>query len=60
VVSNSARLGSRDDGASAVEYALIAAAIAGVIATIVFVLGQTVFDGYSEACTEVTNGQGAC
>lgn len=49
-----------DDGASAVEYALIAVAVAAVIATIVFVLGETLFDQYTNACTEVTNGQGDC
>jgi Flp pilus assembly pilin Flp len=49
-----------DEGASAVEYGLIAVAIAAVVASIVFVLGETIFDKYETACTEVTRGQGDC
>jgi Flp pilus assembly pilin Flp len=53
-------LRSSDEGASAAEYALLAAAIAGVIALIVFTLGITLRNSYQESCTEVTNGQGDC
>ena len=49
-----------DQGASAVEYALIAVAIAALIATIVFTLGLNVFDTYETTCQEVTNGAGNC
>ena len=55
------RKGLRNDhGASAVEYALIAVAIAALIATIVFTLGQNVFGTYETTCQEVTNGAGSC
>ncbi len=49
-----------DDGASAVEYALIVVGIAAVVASIVFVLGQTVFASYTDSCQQVTNGAGNC
>jgi pilus assembly protein Flp/PilA len=49
-----------DEGASAVEYALLAAAIAAVIVAVVFVLGNYVsdmFDHTSECLS--TSGTGA-
>lgn len=49
-----------DDGASSVEYALIAVAIAAVIASIVVILGQTVLSSYEVTCQEVSNGSGVC
>ena len=42
-----------DDGASAVEYALLAAAVAAVIVAIVFALGQHVFTLFDDTCTAV-------
>jgi pilus assembly protein Flp/PilA len=49
-----------DQGASAVEYGLIAVAIAALIAGIVFTLGQNVFGTYETTCEEVSNGAGDC
>jgi len=53
----------RDEiGASAVEYGLIVAAIAAVIAIIVFALGGPTTGMYKKACDEWTNQQssGTC
>jgi len=48
----------RDDtGATAVEYALMAVAIAAVIALVVFVFGRMVLNQYSNSCATInTNG----
>ncbi|SCG50873.1 Flp family type IVb pilin [Micromonospora inositola] len=47
----------RDDrGASAVEYALIVALVAGVIGGIVYVLGSRSGDMFQRACKELTTG----
>jgi pilus assembly protein Flp/PilA len=46
----------RDDGASAVEYGLLVALIAVVIASTVLILGQTLEDKFSEANTCVDTG----
>lgn len=40
----------REDGASAVEYGLLVAAIAAVIALIVFMLGGVVRDAFNGTC----------
>jgi pilus assembly protein Flp/PilA len=54
-----ALLNSRnDDGASAVEYGLLVAAIAAVIAGIVFVLGGQVFDAF-DTTSNCIDTQGA-
>lgn len=48
------RLRGRDEsGASAVEYALLVAAIAAVIVIIIFALGRVVDDLFSHTCNEV-------
>jgi pilus assembly protein Flp/PilA len=47
-----ARINTKDEGASAVEYALLVAGIAAVIVATVFILGATVdgiFDGVNDA-----------
>jgi len=48
----------RDDaGATAVEYALMAVAIAAVIAAVVFMFGRMVLHQYSNSCATLnTNG----
>ena len=43
-----------DDGATSVEYALIAALIAAVIATAVFTLGQANLDSWRDSCTKIS------
>jgi len=48
-----------DDGASAVEYGLLVAAIAGVIVLIVFLLGGIVKNSFSHTCGEISAGSGA-
>lgn len=39
-----------EDGASAVEYGLLVAAIAAIIVLIVFALGKFVREGFSDTC----------
>ena len=54
------RLGTRrDDGASAVEYGLLVALIAVVIAGAVAILGTTLKDSVKDSCREVANGDAA-
>ncbi|HZI97211.1 MAG TPA: hypothetical protein VFD41_06760 [Actinomycetales bacterium] len=52
--------GVRDEGASSVEYGLIAVAIAAVIAIVVFALGATTQALYVDSCAaidaEITGG----
>lgn len=43
-----ARLARDEQGATAVEYGLIVAAIAGVIAAVVFALGPKVTNGFNK------------
>ena len=45
-----------EDGASAVEYGLLVAAIAAVIVVIVFALGGMIKGAFSQTCTAVGNG----
>jgi pilus assembly protein Flp/PilA len=45
----------RDDGASAVEYGLLVALVAVVIATVVVALGLTLRGKFQEACNAVNN-----
>lgn len=45
----------RDDGASAVEYGLLVALIAVVIAAAVVTLGTTLHDKFSSTCAAVAN-----
>lgn len=44
---------SSDDGASAVEYSLLVAAIAGIVVVIVFALGGNVGGLFSDTCRSV-------
>jgi pilus assembly protein Flp/PilA len=45
-----------DEGASAVEYGLLVAAIAAVIVVIVFALGGLVRDKFSSTCNAIDTG----
>ena len=45
-----------DEGASAVEYGLLVAAIAAVIVIIVFALGGVIKDVFKKTCDEVKEG----
>jgi pilus assembly protein Flp/PilA len=45
-----------DEGASAVEYGLLVAAIAAVIVVIVFALGGVIDEVFSDTCSEVQSG----
>lgn len=42
-----------EDGASAVEYGLLVAAIAAIIVVIVFALGRLVQGGFSDTCSAI-------
>lgn len=46
----------RDDGASAVEYGLLVAAIAALIVVVVFALGGIVRDVFEGTCEAVESG----
>ena len=51
------RLGTRrDDGASAVEYGLLVALIAVIIAGAVAILGTTLRSSVQDSCAEVARG----
>ena len=45
---------SADNGASAVEYGLLVAAIAAAVVVIVFLLGNVVNDVFTETCNEIS------
>jgi pilus assembly protein Flp/PilA len=45
-----------DEGASAVEYGLLIAAIAAVIVIIVFALGGVIKNVFSKTCSTVSSG----
>ncbi len=45
-----------DDGASAVEYGLLVAAIADVIVVVVFVLGHYVQGAFDDTCQGIEDG----
>ena len=45
-----------DEGASAVEYGLIVAAIAAVIVVIVFAFGGVIKNVFSKTCSTVSSG----
>lgn len=47
-----------DEGASAVEYGLLVAAIAAVIVVVVFALGGVVSQVFSNTCTSISNKAG--
>jgi pilus assembly protein Flp/PilA len=46
----------REDGASAVEYGLLVAAIAAIIVLIVFALGKFVKAGFAKTCDGLSSG----
>jgi len=46
-----------DEGASAVEYGLLVAAIAAIIVAVVFTLGTKVKAGFSTTCSAIGTGQ---
>jgi pilus assembly protein Flp/PilA len=48
----------RQDGASAVEYGLLIAAIAGVIVAVVFILGVVTHGKFSDTCTAWNTADG--
>ena len=48
-----ARRQPRDEGASAVEYALIVSAIAAVVVLVIVMLGTVVHKSYSDSCTKI-------
>ena len=45
-----------DQGASAVEYGLLVAAIAALIVVVVFVLGGYVQEAFNKTCDEIGSG----
>lgn len=47
--------GRNEDGASAVEYGLLVAAIAAVIVVIVFALGGLIRNAFSNTCNDIAN-----
>jgi pilus assembly protein Flp/PilA len=47
---------SRDEGASAVEYGLLVAAIAALVVIIVFALGGLVQKVFDDTCKEIEKG----
>ena len=49
----------RDDGASAVEYGLLVAAIAAIIVLVVFALGGYVKGAFKDTCDDIASGGGS-
>jgi pilus assembly protein Flp/PilA len=47
---------TKDDGASAVEYGLLVAAIAALVVIIVFALGGVVKEVFTDTCSAVKSG----
>jgi pilus assembly protein Flp/PilA len=48
-----------EDGASAVEYGLLVAAIAAIIVIIVFLLGGLIKNAFSSTCGKISDGASA-
>jgi len=48
----------REEGASAVEYGLLVAAIAALVVIIVFALGGLVRDVFKDTCSKIDSGTG--
>jgi len=48
-----------EDGASAVEYGLLVAAIAAVIVIIVFILGGLIQNAFNHTCGAISKGSAA-
>lgn len=51
--------GRSEDGASAVEYGLLVAAIAAVIVIIVFALGGIIQSAFQSTCDNIVSGGGS-
>ena len=49
-------ISTKDEGASAVEYGLLVAAIAAVIVVIVFALGGVIKEVFTNTCSTVQSG----
>jgi pilus assembly protein Flp/PilA len=49
----------KDEGASAVEYGLLVAAIAALIVIIVFALGRLVSESFKDTCDGIKSGAGS-
>ena len=49
------RVRNREDGASAVEYGLLIAAVAGLIAATVFLFGKTVLGLFDTTCSSINS-----
>ncbi len=49
----------RDDGASAVEYGLLVAAIAAVIVAVLFLFGDTIKSVFGDTCNSISTGSGS-
>ena len=49
---------NREDGATAVEYGLMVAAIAAVIVLVVFALGGVVHHKFQDTCKNISQGGG--
>jgi len=49
------RIMSGDRGASAVEYGLLIAAVAAVVASVVFLLGGKVKAAFTQTCTSIAS-----
>jgi len=47
------RRGCAEDGASAVEYGLLIAAVAGLVTIVVFALGTTVNTSFGDSCGKI-------
>ena len=56
-IRKAVQLQKSDEGASAVEYGLLVAAIAAIIVVIVFALGNVVSESFDDTCDEITTGQ---
>lgn len=52
----------RDRGASAVEYALLVAAVAALLVVAIFVFQTTVSNSFKKSCNQIAGGtnQGSC
>lgn len=61
MLANLRKVGARkkDDGASAVEYGLLVAAIAALIVIIVFALGGVIKNVFQKTCDGINNGASA-
>ena len=50
------KITGNDDGASAVEYGLLVAAIAAVIVAVVFAIGGLVNEAFTDTCQGIEDG----